>query len=218
MTTKTLVLAAAALAASVTLARAQTAQDHEAHHPGTDAGTTAQAQPPAPPSGMTRGPAQPGTMPMQPGATPGGPNMMMGADMTHMSNMMQMMRGGMMPMGMGMAAGRPFQHIEGQVAFYKTELKITDAQELLWNAFAEALRGNATRLQQAMAKATEAKGVVAVPERMERRIATLAALLDAMQSMQAAAKPLYAVLTDEQKKVADELMAEHMMAMRARGL
>ena len=43
--TKTLVLAAAALAASVTLASAQTAQDHDAHHPGTDAGVTAQAHP-----------------------------------------------------------------------------------------------------------------------------------------------------------------------------
>jgi hypothetical protein len=144
--------------------------------------------------------------------------MMMGADMTHMSDMMQMMRGGMMPMGMGMAAGRPFQHIEGQIAFYKTELKITAAQEPLWDAFAEALRGNATRLQQAMAMATEAKGVVALPEQMERRIAMLTALLDAMQSMQAAAKPLYVTLTDEQKKTADELMTEHMMAMRARGL
>jgi LTXXQ motif family protein len=53
---------------------------------------------------------------------------------------------------------------------------------------------------------------------MERRIAMLSALLEAMQSMQAAAKPLYATLTDEQKKVADELMIEHVMAMRARGL
>jgi hypothetical protein len=201
MTTKTLVLAAAALAASVTLASAQTAQDHEAHHPGTDAGTTAQTQPPAPPSGMARG-----------------PNMMMGGDMTQMSDMMQMMRGARMPMGMGMAGGRPFQHIEGQIAFYKTELKITDAQDPLWNAFADALRGNATRLQQAMARATEAKGIVVVPEQMERRIAMLTALLDAMQSMQSAAKPLYASLTDEQKKVADELMTEHMMAMRVRGL
>ena len=42
----------------------------------------------------------------------------------------------------------------------------------------------------------------------------LTAQLDAGQAMLAAANPLYAVLTDEQKKVADELMAEHMMAMR----
>jgi LTXXQ motif family protein len=216
MTSKTLVLAAAALAASVTLASAQTAQDP--HHPGTDAGTTAQSQPSAPPSGIARGPAQPGVMPMKPGATPGGANMMMGGDTTQMTDTMQMMRGGMMPMGVGLTGRRPFQHIEGQIAFYRTELKITDAQDPLWNAFAEALRGNATRLRQAMAMATEANGVVAVPEQMERRIAMLSALLEAMQSMQAAAKPLYATLTDEQKKVADELMIEHVMAMRARGL
>lgn len=129
----------------------------------------------------------------------GGASAMMGGDMAQMRDMMQMMRGGMMPMGMGMAGGRPFQHIEGQIAFYKTELKITDAQEPLWNAFADALRANASHLQQAVAKATEAKEAVAVPEQMERRIALLTVLLDTMQSMQAAAKPLYAALTDEQK-------------------
>lgn len=130
----------------------------------------------------------------------GGASAMMGGDMAQMRDMMQMMRGGMMPMGMGMAGGRPFQHIEGQIAFYKTVLKITDAQEPLWNAFADALRANASHLQQAVAKATEAKEAVAVPEQMERQIALLTVLLDTMQSMQAAAKPLYAALTDEQKR------------------
>jgi hypothetical protein len=195
-------LSAIVLATSVAAAQAQTApdQDHTAHHPPGPA--TEQVQrPPAMPMGQA-----------------GSGSAMMGDDMTRMRDMMQMMRGGMMPMGMGMAGGRPFQHIEGQIAFYKTELKITDAQEPLWNAFADALRANASHLQQAMAKATEAKGVVAVPEQMERRIAMLTVLLDAMQSMQTAAKPLYAALSDDQKKVADELMAEHMMAMRARGL
>jgi LTXXQ motif family protein len=194
-------LSAIVLATSVAAAQAQTApdQDHAAHHP--QGQVTEQARPPVMPMGQA-----------------GNGSAMMGGDMAQMRAMMQMMRGGMMPMGMGMAGGRPFQHIEGQIAFYKTELKITDAQEPLWNAFADALRANASHLQQAMAKATEAKGVVAVPEQMERRIAMLTVLLDAMQSMQTAAKPLYAALSDDQKKVADELMAEHMMAMRARGL
>ena len=190
MLSSRITLSAIVLATSVAVAQAQTApdQDHAAHHPPGQAAEQAQ-RPPA-----------------------------MGGDMAQMRDMMQMMRGGMMPMGMGMAGGRPFQHIEGQIAFYKTELKITDAQEPLWNAFADALRGNAARLQQAAAKAREAKEAVAVPEQMDRRIAMLTVLLDAMQSMEAAAKPLYAALSDDQKKVADELMAEHMMAMRARGL
>src|SRR5215470_8320624 len=33
------------------------------------------------------------------------------------------------------------KHIEGRLAFLKTELKITDAQLSHWNAFAQAVRG-----------------------------------------------------------------------------
>ena len=148
--------------------------------------------------------------------------MMMGGDTAQMMTMMQMMQmmqgGGMMPMGMGPRGGDPFQHIEGQIAFYKAELKITDAQATQWNAFADALRANAVRLRQAMMKAREAQGPVFALEQMERRIAMLTELGDAMQAMLAAAKPLYAALSDDQKKVADELMAEHMMTMRVRGM
>lgn len=49
-----------------------------------------------------------------------------------------MMDRGMMPM-MGM---NPAEHIEGRLAFLKTELKITDAQMAQWNAFADALRSS----------------------------------------------------------------------------
>jgi LTXXQ motif family protein len=41
--------------------------------------------------------------------------------------------------GMAMMAG----HVEGRLAFLKTELKITDAQLPLWNAVADAIRANA---------------------------------------------------------------------------
>ena len=108
-----------------------------------------------------------------------------------------------------------FRHIDGQIAFYKAELKITDAQSPQWNAFADALRGSATRLHQTMAHGTDAKEVVTAPERMQRRVTMLTAQLDAAQTVLAAANPLYAVLTDEQKKVADELMTERMTAMHA---
>ena len=220
-TTTRLAFAAAALAAGVSLASAQTTQNPDPHHPDTAGAGAAQAQPSAPPSTqrpMAGGPAQPGAMPMQPGAMPGGQGMMMGGDMAQMMAMMQMMRGGMMPMGMGPAGMQPLRHIEGKIAFYKAELKITDAEAPQWNAFADALRSNATHLQQTMAQATEAKGIVAAPEQMQRRIAMLTSQLDSMQAVLAVAKPLYAVLTDEQKKIADELMAEHMMAMRTMGL
>ncbi|WP_374655752.1 Spy/CpxP family protein refolding chaperone [Dongia sp.] len=46
-------------------------------------------------------------------------------------------------MGSGMM--NPAQHIEGRLAFLKTELKITEAQAPQWDAYADALRANAKR-------------------------------------------------------------------------
>ena len=215
MTNRTLILAAAALAAGIGIASAQPAPGVDPHHPGTDGNSQTQpATPPSPQRPSARGPMQPGAMPMQPGGQG-----MMGGDMAQMMTMMQMMQGGgMMPMGMGPRGGDPLRHIEGQIAFYRAELKITDTQANQWNAFADALRTNADHLRQVMTKAREAQGAVTAPEQMERRIAMLTELRDAMQTILAAAKPLYTALSDDQKKVADELMAEHMMSMRARGM
>jgi hypothetical protein len=218
MTNRTLILAAAALAAGIGIANAQSAPGVDPHHPGADGNSQTQpATPPSPQRPSARGPMQPGVMPMQPGGQG-----IMGGDMAQMMTMMQMMQmmqgGGMMPMGMGPRGGDPLRHIEGQIAFYRAELKITDTQSNQWNAFADALRTNADHLRQVMMKAREAQGAVTAPEQMERRIVMLTELRDAMQTILAAAKPLYAALSDDQKKVADELMAEHMMSMRARGM
>jgi hypothetical protein len=207
MTTKTrFTFTALALAASLGAANAQTAQsaqEHDAHHPADQAAPQAQA--PAPTTGQR--PA---------GAAPG----MMGGDMGQMmGRMQQMMQGGMMPMGMGPGGRQPFRHIEGQLAFFKTELHITDAQLPQWNALADVIRANARRLQETMTPPAQgSSGVSALPDQLERHAAQLAAMLDATKAVQGAAKPLYAVLTDDQKKIADELMADHMRSMRMRGL
>ena len=60
-----------------------------------------------------------------------------------MMGTMQMMMGqsGMDHFAM-MATGMS-EHVEGRLAFLKTELKITDAQLPLWNSFAQAVRDNA---------------------------------------------------------------------------
>ncbi len=144
------------------------------------------------------------------GGTQGGLSMMMGGDMGRMMAMMQMMHG--QPMGMG--AGMGFAHIEGQIAFFKAELGITEAQTPQWNAFADVLRARAEKSKQA---APPAMGEATAPEQIERRIAMLTARSEAMQAVLGGLKPLYAVLTDSQKKTADALMTEHFMAMRRGG-
>ncbi|MDP1749253.1 MAG: Spy/CpxP family protein refolding chaperone, partial [Reyranella sp.] len=155
-------------------------------------------------------PAVPGGMEMK-GAGAGGMKggSMMGGDM---SRMMAMMHGGMM-------GDRPLKHVEGRLAFLKTELKITPAQEPQWTKFAEVIRS--------MAKTAEGKNAGAAkpammqggmksstaPERLAHYEKTLTARLETVRALSAAVDPLYASLSDDQKKVADELLMSPMGMM-----
>ncbi|MGG5822915.1 Spy/CpxP family protein refolding chaperone [Falsiroseomonas sp. HW251] len=194
------------LAAAQAPAPAQDDADHGAHHPE-QAPTAAPAPVPAPPT---------------PNAGGAG---MMGGDMARMMQMMMQMQGGMGP-GQRMAgtgagptrmdfALHPFRRIEGQLAYYRTEMHITEAQASQWNVFADVVRAQAERLRQAVVQAMQpAAQPATAPQQIERRIALLSAQLDAMRAVAAAVGPLYAVLSEEQRRTADELMAEHFRSMR----
>ncbi len=112
-------------------------------------------------------------------------------------------RGGMGRLGMMSAEA---SHVEGRIAFLKTELKITDAQLPLWNAVADALRDNAKSMATVSGEMTGVMSQTAtLPERLAAREKVMAARLDALHKLKAAVGPLYAALTDEQKKVAEKL-------------
>jgi hypothetical protein len=220
MNTTSRALAAAILAtgmAATALAQGQApaAEDHDAHHP--------EAAGPAPQPVLPSGPATPGaTRPggmMGPGMTGSG---MMG-EMGRMMQMMTQMQGMPMQGGMGPGAARdgtdfamrPFRRMEGQLAYYRTELRITEAQAPRWNAFADAVRTQSDRLRQAVMQAMQSAAQPATaPQQIERRIALLSAQIEAMRAVGTAAGPLYAALSEEQRRTADELMAEHFRGMR----
>jgi Flp pilus assembly pilin Flp len=164
-------------------------------------------------------PAGPGMGPgIGPGGMQGAPGMMDGNTAGIMA-MMQMMRGGlMMPMGIGSNAAQPFQHIEGQLAYWRAELHITDTQRPQWDEFAAAVRDNVGKLRPAMTTAMQSTSELTAPDQLDRRLAFVSAELDAMRAIQAAAKRFYEALSADQKKEADQLMAEHMIGLRARGL
>jgi hypothetical protein len=92
---------------------------------------------------------------MGPGTMGGAQGMMGGRGMVDgnmpMTNMMQMM--GMMGQRgaetgcAGMGGMAMIDHVEGRIAFLRTELKITDAQNAAWNTLADALRANAKASQ-----------------------------------------------------------------------
>lgn len=164
----------------------------EAHHSGSPTAET----PPAAASEMPGG--QPGMM----GAGMMGPGMMSGG----------MMGSGMMTMMGPMAQMMAPEHIEGRIAFLETELKITDAQRPVWDAFAETLRANArdmgelmTAMQGAMAPSQGATPST-LPSRIGQHEHMLAIRLHGVRQMKAALQPLYEALDETQRQTADELL------------
>src|SRR5579871_596749 len=141
---------------------------------------------------------------------------MMGADMKGSggAGMMGagMMGGGMMGGGMGMAAAMA-GHVEGRLAFLKAELKITDAQMPLWDKFATAVRDNSKAISEVVEDQRTAAATARLPDRLALREKLLRAQLAAVQRLKAAADPLYAALSPEQKKTADELSGPMSMMM-----
>lgn len=127
---------------------------------------------------------------------------MMGAGMMDggMGRMMAMMHGDMM-------GEMPLKHVEGRLAFLKTELKITPAQEPQWTAFADAVRSTAKKAQGATPPMMMGgMKPSSAPDRLGRYEKTLNARLEAVHGLKAAVDPLYASFGDEQKKIADELL------------
>lgn len=134
---------------------------------------------------------------------------MMGGDM---GRMMSMMHGGMM--GGGMMGDMPLKHVEGRLAFLKTELKITPAQEPQWTKFAEVVRNTAKNAQ--ATKPPMMQGgmkALTAPERLAHYEKALTARLETVRVLKAAVDPLYASFSDEQKKLADELLMSPMGIM-----
>jgi LTXXQ motif family protein len=131
---------------------------------------------------------------------PGGA--MAGAGGMPMMGRMGMMMGQDGLAGMSMMAG----HVEGRLAFLKTELKITDAQLPLWNAVADAIRANAKSMGVMSDGMMGSSQTAALPEKLALREKMMTAHLEALHRLKAAVDPLYAALSDEQKKTADELL------------
>jgi hypothetical protein len=104
----------------------------------------------------------------------------------------------------------PGRHIEGRIAFLRAELKITPQQGADWDKVAQAMRDNArethSTFEQARANRGQAQSAVARLE-MRQRFETLRA--QQSQRFLAAFRPLYASLSGDQKKAADELFAPH---------
>jgi LTXXQ motif family protein len=98
-------------------------------------------------------------------------------------------------------------HIDGRLAYVKAELKISEAQESLWNSYAAAARDNASSMLAHCTTMMSLHGgsTVSLPDRLDQHEQLMTAHLEAMSAMNKALKSLYAGLSDSQKHAADEL-------------
>jgi protein CpxP len=113
--------------------------------------------------------------------------------------------------GRGRTMCRMDEHIDGQLAYLETELKITEAQTPQWNVFANTFRADKEKNAR-LCKATENEESrskmmsASLPESLGMMAARLTVRLESLRAMEAAIQPLYSILSKEQKKTADEIM------------
>ena len=105
--------------------------------------------------------------------------------------------------GMGYGRGDPAAAVEGRLAYLKTELKITKAQEGAWKKYSDEARKQAESMQAART-AMQGAAATNAADRMELHNKLMKSRLEQSEKMAAAFKELYAALTPEQKALADQ--------------
>jgi hypothetical protein len=119
-------------------------------------------------------------------------------------------------MGQGMMGGRQAKMgamADGRLAYLKGELDITGAQTESWNGYVEAVKGRVDTMQGMRQGMMEAMQKGSATARMDARIKGMEAMVESMKAVKPATEKLYGVLTDEQKKIADQLIGNDCGAM-----
>jgi xanthine dehydrogenase iron-sulfur cluster and FAD-binding subunit A len=107
--------------------------------------------------------------------------------------------------GPGMRAGAwgdPVARLEAHLAAMKTELNISANQESAWQAYVTQARQQAEIMQALHAQATATAQTA--PERLSQRIEFMRQRTAHLEAMSVALNNLYAVLTTEQRAIADQ--------------
>lgn len=123
------------------------------------------------------------------------------------------------------AFSRPTERVEARLAYVKTALKITDGQQAQWDAYANLVRKYAQDMEQRF-KSRQAEGEHGraqqqrpnAIERLEKAQSFHAEAVTRIGQLLAVQKPLYAVLSPEQQKVADVVLKPHTGSQHGRAM
>src|SRR5271165_1048625 len=109
------------------------------------------------------------------------------------------------PAGEGATEGKG-ETVEQRITTLHTALKITPAEEPLWNAVAQAMRENAAAMDKivAQARTTPPQNMTAVEDlKMYQKFAQ--AHIDGLKNLIVSFEKLYAAMPDAQKKITDDV-------------
>lgn len=97
---------------------------------------------------------------------------------------------------------------EGRLAFLKTELVITDTQESLWDAYAGALRSNFESMHDMRRTMKTRMSDMTSVERLDAHLTAMRGRVKALENVKSPLAALYAALSADQKKKADQLLTQ----------
>jgi len=115
---------------------------------------------------------------------------------------------------------RPTERVDARLAYVRTALKITDAQQSQWGAYANLVRKNAQDMEQRFQSRQsgntgwEHRQRPNAIERLERAQSFHAEAVTRINEILAVEKPLYAALSPAQQKVADVVMNPRFRSMQ----
>ena len=117
---------------------------------------------------------------------------------------------------------RPTERVEARLAYVKTALKIADAQQSQWNAYANFVRKNAQDMEQRFQSRRSGESGRSrherpnAIERLEKTQSSHAEAVTRINQYLAVMKPLYAALSPAQQKVADVVLNPRFRSMKGR--
>lgn len=104
------------------------------------------------------------------------------------------------------------QRADQRLESLRRELKVTEQQQPLWQAFSEKTKSEMGKGMTTMQDGVDTK--LSAPERMEKMQSSMKDRLTAMESVNDSFKRLYATLSPEQKTIADAHFAKASHGMR----
>jgi periplasmic protein CpxP/Spy len=102
-------------------------------------------------------------------------------------------------------AERRADAVEQRISDMHTQLKITDAQSTQWDAYAQTMRDNATRASSAFHDRAQKMSTMNADDVMKSYAQLAQMHADDMQKLSSAWSALYAVLSADQKQIADDM-------------